>query len=101
MSFIALTVSETVGSSSSSGLHFTCGSLLIASSLRDDGQLRTPVHLFRIASLSVNRLVPYALKSGVVLHILSVCKGLDFISPFAQPGVLHVSEPSLYCLAYV
>ena len=36
-----------------------------------------------------------------LLHILSVCKGLDFISHFAQPGVLHVSEPSLYCLAYV
>ena len=31
----------------------------------------------------------------------TVCKGLDFISLFAQPGVLHVSEPSLYCLAYV
>ena len=41
-SFIAVTVSETVGSSSSSGLHSTCGSLLIASSLIDDGQLTTP-----------------------------------------------------------
>ena len=41
-SFIAFTVSETVGSSSSSGLHSTCGSLLIASSLIADGRLRTP-----------------------------------------------------------
>ena len=39
--------------------------------------------------------------SWELLHILSVCKGLDFISRFAQPGVLHVSESSLYCLAYV
>ena len=36
-SFIAFTVSETVESLSSSGLHSTCGSLLIASSLIDDG----------------------------------------------------------------
>ena len=121
MSFIAFTVSETVGSSSSSGLHSTCGSLLIASSLIDDGRLRTPSkcsdHLFKIASLSVRRLVPSALRSGVVpelwgpytvlsvsknfFHVLSVCKGLDFISLFSQPGVLHVSEPRLNCLAYV
>ena len=69
-SFIAFTVSETVGSSSSSGLHSTCGSLLIASSLIDDGRLRTPskcsAHLFKIASLSVRRIVPSALRSGVV-----------------------------------
>ena len=68
--FIAFTVSETVGSSSSRGLHSTCGSLLIASSLIDDGRLRTPskcsAHLFKIASLSVRRLVPSALRSGVV-----------------------------------
>ena len=36
-----------------------------------------------------------------LLHILSVCKRLNFISLFAQPGVLHVSEHSLYCVAYV
>ena len=68
--FIAFTVSETVGSSSSSGLHSTSGSLLIAPSLIDNGQLRTPskcsAHLFKIASLSVRRLVPSALRSGVV-----------------------------------
>ena len=67
--FIAFTVSETVGSSSSSGLHSTCGSLLIAS-LIDKSRLRTPskcsAHLFKIASLSVRRLVPSALRSGVV-----------------------------------
>ena len=69
-SFIAFTISETVGNSSSSGLNSTYGSLLIASSLIDDGQLRTPskcsAHLFKIASLSVRRLVPSALRSGVV-----------------------------------
>ena len=68
--FIAFTVSETVGSSSSSGLHSTYGSLLIASSLIDEGRLRTPskcsAHLFKIAYLSVRRLVPSALRSGVV-----------------------------------
>ena len=41
-SFIAFTVSEMVGSSSSSGLHSTCCSLLIASSLIDGGRVRTP-----------------------------------------------------------
>ena len=118
-SFIAFTVSEMVGSSSSSGLHSTCGSLLITLSLIDDGRLRTPskcsAHLLKIASLSVRRLVPSALRSGVVPElwgpyiilsasknfILSVRKGLDFISLFAQPGFLLVSERSLYCLAYV
>ena len=78
-SFIAFTVSETVGSSSSSRLHSTYGSLLIASSLIDDGRLRTPskcsAHLFKTAPLSVRRLVPSALRSGVFLssgdHILS------------------------------
>ena len=68
--FIAFTVSETVGNSSSSRLHSTCGSLLIASSLIDDGPLRTlskcSAHLFKIASLSVRRLVPSALRRGVV-----------------------------------
>ena len=48
----------------------TCSSLLIASSLIDDGRLRTPskcsAHLFKIVSLSVRRLVPSALRSGVV-----------------------------------
>ena len=72
-SFIAFTVSETVGSSSCSGLHSTCGSLLIASSLIDDGRLRTKsmcsAHLFKIASLSVRRLDPSALRSGVVLEL--------------------------------
>ena len=69
-SCIAFTVLETVGSSSSSGLHSTLGSLLIASSLIDDGRLRTSskctAYLFKIASLSVRRLVPSALRSGVV-----------------------------------
>ena len=67
-SFIAFTDSETVGNSSSSRLHSTCGSLLIASSLTDDGRLRTllkcPAHLFKIASLTVRRLVPSALRRG-------------------------------------
>ena len=110
-----------VGSSSSSGLHSTCGSLLIASSLIDDSRLRTPskcsAHLFKIASLSVRRLVPSALRSGVVSElwgpytVLSASKNFlmsflsakDWISStfFSQPGVLHVSEPRLNCLAYV
>ena len=63
------------------------------------------------------RLVPSAQRSEVVpelwgpyfvecikelfFYILSVCKGMNFISLFAQPGVLHVSESSLYYLAYV
>ena len=114
-SFIAFTVSETAGNSSSSGLHSTCVSLLIASSLIDNGRLRTPsnwsAHLSKIAFLSVRRLS--ALRSECLrtinclkcikelLHILSVCKGLDFISLFVQRGALHVSEPSLNCLTYV
>ena len=69
-SFIAFTVSETIGSSSSTELHSTCGSLLIASPFIDDGRLRTPskcsAHLFKTASLSVRRLVQSALRSGVV-----------------------------------
>ena len=72
-SFVAFTVSETVGSSSSSGLHSTCGSLLIASSLIDNGRLRTlskcSAHIFKIASLSVRQLVPSALRSGVVSEL--------------------------------
>ena len=67
---VAFAVSETVRSSSSSGLHSTCGSLSIASSLIDDGRLRTPskcsANLFKIASFSVRRLVPSALRNGVV-----------------------------------
>ena len=47
-----------------------CGSLLIASSLIDDGRLRTLskclAHLFKIASLSARRLVSSALRSGVI-----------------------------------
>ena len=70
MSFIAFTVSGMDGNSSSNGLHATCCSLLIASSLIDDGQLRTSskcsAHLFNIASLSVRRLVLSALRSGLV-----------------------------------
>ena len=58
-----------VGNSSSSGLHSTCGSLLIASSVIDDSRLRTPskcsAHLFKIASLPVRGLVPSALGSVV------------------------------------
>ena len=64
-SFIAFTVSETVGNSSNSNLHSTCGSLLIG-----DGRLRTSskcsAHLFKISSLSVRRLVLAALRSRVV-----------------------------------
>ena len=94
---MAFTISEMVGNSSSSGLYPTCESLLIASSLIDDGRLRTPskcsAHLFKMASLSVRRLVSSALRNGValgtmyclkfikeLLRILSVCKGLDYIS---------------------
>ena len=119
--FIAYTDPETVGGSSSSGLHSTCGSLLIASILIDDGRLRTPskcsAHRCKIASLSVRRLVLSALIVVVpelwelyinclecikeLSHILSVFKGLDFISLFAQPKVVHVSEPSLYSLTFV
>ena len=60
------------------------------------------------------RLVPSALRSGVVSELqvpstastnfflsFFVCKGLNFISLFAQPGVLHVSELSVDCLTYV
>ena len=51
-------------------IHSTFGSLLIASSLIDDGRLRAlskcSAHLFKIASLSVRRLVPSALRRGVV-----------------------------------
>ena len=84
----------------------------------DDGRFRTPskylAHLFKIASLSVRR-PRSALRSGgfwalgtiyylkcikELLHIVFVCKGLDFISRFAQPGVLHVSESSPDCLTY-
>ena len=87
-----------LGTASSSGLHSTCGNLSIASSLIDDGRLMIPskcsAHLFKTASLSVRRLVPSALKSGVVselwgpytvqcikelLHIISVCKGLEVV----------------------
>ena len=108
--FIAFTVSETVGSSSSSGLHSTCGSLLIASSLIDDGRLRTPskcsAHLYKIASLSVRRLVPSALRSGVVPElwgpytVLSASK--NFSCPFClQRTGFHqpvFSARSLACL---
>ena len=49
---LLLLFQETVRSSSSSGLHSTCGSLLIVSSLIDDGRLRTPskcsAHLFKL-----------------------------------------------------
>ena len=68
--FIALTVSETVGNSSSSGLRSTCSNLLIASSFIDDGRLRTPskcsAHIFKIDSLLVRILVQSALRSGAV-----------------------------------
>ena len=67
---VLFSVSETVGNSSSSGLHSSRGSLLIASSLIDGGRLRTPFKcsavLFKIAFLSVRKLVPSALRSGVV-----------------------------------
>ena len=69
-SYITLTVSEKVWNSSSIRLHSTCGSLLIAPSLIDDCRIRTPstctAYLFKIASLSVRRLVPFALRSWVV-----------------------------------
>ena len=120
-SFIAFTFSETVWSSSSSGLHSTCGSLLIVSSLIDDGRLRTPskcsAHLFKKASVSVRRQVPSALRGGVVTELwgpytvlsasknifMSFLSAIDWISSafFSKPVVLHVSEPRLNCLAYV
>ena len=54
-------------------IHSTCGSLLIASSLTDDGRLRAlskcSAHLFKISSLSVRRLVPSALRRGVVTEL--------------------------------
>ena len=66
---IAFIVSVTVGNSSSRTLHSICGSLLIALSLTDDGQLSTllkcSAHLFKIASLSVRSVLPSALSSGV------------------------------------
>ena len=69
-SFIAFTVSETAGNSLSSRLQSIYGSLLIASSLIDDGRLRTTskcsVYFLKTVSLPVRRLVPSALKSGVV-----------------------------------
>ena len=67
--------------------------------------------------MAVRRLVPSALRSGVVPElwgpytVLSASKNFfmsflsakDWISSafFSQPGVLHVSEPRLNCLAYV
>ena len=105
-SFTAFTAPETVGSSSSSGPHSTRGSPPTASSLIDDGRLRTPpkrpAHPFKTASLSVRRLVPTALRSGVapelrgpytalcikeLFHALSVRKGLapSALSPSQEP----------------
>ena len=50
-----------------------CGSLLIASSLTDDGRLSTllkcSAHLSKIASLSVRSVLPSALSSGVAQEI--------------------------------
>ena len=64
--FIAFTVSATAGDSSSSRLHSTCGSMLIASPLIDDGRVRTLskclAHLFKIVSLPIRRLVPSTLR---------------------------------------
>ena len=79
MSFVTIMASEAGGNSSSSGVHSTCGSLMIASSLIDDGRLKTPskcsAHFFKTASLTVGRLVPSVLRSGLVPelwdHILS------------------------------
>ena len=53
-----------LGTHQASGLHSICGSLSIASSLIDDGRLRTlskcSANLFKIVSLSVRRPVPSA-----------------------------------------
>ena len=83
--------------------------------------LRTPsecwANLFKIASLLVRRLVPSVLRSGILPElwgpytVLSASKKcfVSFLSAknwissafFAQPGVLHVSQPSLDCFTYV
>ena len=79
--------------------------------------LKCSAHIFKIASLSVRRLVPSTLRSRVFPEfwepyiVLSASKNffLSFLSAkdwissafFAQPGVLHVCVPSLNCLAYV
>ena len=64
----------TAGKSSSRTLNFICGSLLIALSLTDGGRLSTllkcSAHLFKIASLSVRSVLPFALSSGVAPDFL-------------------------------
>ena len=93
------------------GLHSTCGSVLIASSLIDDGRLRTPskcsAHLFMIASLSVRRLVPSALRSRVAPElwgpytVLSASKNffISFLSAKDWISSDFFSQPwSLACL---
>ena len=89
--------------------------------ISNDGRLSTllkcSAHLFKIASLSVRIVLPYALSKGVwhqnfwaincfqcimeLLHILSVYKRLNFFCFLAQPGVLHVTEPALDCLTNI
>ena len=104
----------TVGNSSSKTWHSICGSRWIALLLTADGLLSTllecSAHLSKIASLSVRSVLPSVLSSGVapelwainyfqcimeLLHVLSVCKRLDFFCFLAEPGVLFVPEPAL------
>ena len=48
-----------------------------------------------------SRLDAMELRSEDPEENLSIYKGLDFISLTAQPGDLHIPEPSLDCLAYI
>ena len=93
---MACTVSEIVGDLSSSGLHSTCSNLLIASSMTDDGRLRTPskcsAHLFKIASFPVGRLVPSVLRTGVVSELWGPYTVLSASNTFSYPFCLQRTE---------
>ena len=96
-SFIAFTVSETVGSSSSSGLHSTCGSLLIASSLIDDGRLRTP------SKCSAHQSVSLQLEDLLLcrsLHILGLGERNRRQANAAQQTYLRVYSNRLVSIIY-
>ena len=91
---------------SSSGLHSTCGSLLIASSFIDAGGVRTlskcSAHLFKLAFLSVRRLVPSALRKRVVPELWGPYTVLSASYPFClqRTGFYQpfCSSRSLACL---
>ena len=74
--------------------------------------LKCSAHLSKIESLSVRIVLQSALTCGVVtvncfelimklLYVLFIYKRLDFFCFLAQPGVLHVREPVIYCLTNV